>query len=60
MFGIKCEGKTLLHRLKHRWEDDIKMELKEIACEGVDFIQVIQDRDQWWDLVDTALYLWVP
>jgi len=31
----------------HRWEDNIKMDLKEVGCEGMDWIDVAQDRDRW-------------
>jgi len=34
--------------LRRRWEYDIRMDLKETGWEGVDWIHLIQDRDQWW------------
>jgi hypothetical protein len=42
-------------RLRCRWEDNIKMYLKEIGLESVDWIHLIQDRDSWWALVDTVI-----
>jgi hypothetical protein len=40
--------------------DDNKMDLKETGCEGMDQIQLAQDRVQWWGLVNTVMNLWVP
>jgi hypothetical protein len=56
----KPECKRPLGRLKRRWVDNIKMDLREIGWEGVDWIDMTHDRDQWTDLVNTALNLWVP
>jgi hypothetical protein len=39
----KPEGKRPLGRPRHRWEDNIRMDLREIGCEGVDWMQVTQD-----------------
>jgi hypothetical protein len=49
----KPEGK------RHRWVDNIKMDLREIGGDGVDWIDMAQDRDQWRALVNTVLNLWV-
>jgi hypothetical protein len=43
-----------------RWVDNIKMDLREICCDAVDWIDVAQDRDQWRALVNTAMNLRVP
>jgi hypothetical protein len=43
----KPEGKRLLRRLRHRWEDNIKMYLREIGWEDADWMHLIQDREQW-------------
>jgi hypothetical protein len=43
----KSEGRRSLRRPKHRWEDNIKMDLREIGWEGVDWMHLAQDRDQW-------------
>jgi hypothetical protein len=56
----KPEGKRPLGRPRCRWEDNIKTELKEIGWEGVDWILLAQDRDQWRALVKTVLNLRVP
>jgi hypothetical protein len=42
----KCEGKTPLGRPKHRWEDNIKTDLKEIGCEYVDWIHAVENGIQ--------------
>jgi hypothetical protein len=43
----KAEGKRPLGRPRHRWEDNIKMDVREIGWGGVDFIDMAQDSDQW-------------
>jgi len=43
----KPEGKRPLGRPRRRWEDNIKMDLLEVGCEGVDWIELAQDRDRW-------------
>jgi hypothetical protein len=42
----KPEGKWPLGRSRRRWEDNIKMDLQEVGCEGMDRIDVAQDRDR--------------
>ena len=42
----KPEGKRPLGRCRHRWEDNIKMELQEVGCGGMDGIELAQDRDR--------------
>jgi hypothetical protein len=42
----KPEGKRLLGRQKRRWVDNIKMDLREIGCGGMDWIDLAQDRNQ--------------
>jgi hypothetical protein len=56
----KTEGKRPLERSRHRWEDNIRMDLREIGWGGMDWIDLAQDRDQWRTLVNTALNLQVP
>jgi hypothetical protein len=46
-FIYNFEGKRSLGRRRHRWEDNITMELREIGYEGVDWMQLSQHRDQW-------------
>jgi hypothetical protein len=43
-----------------RWVDNIKMDLREIGWDGVDWMDMAQDRDQWRALVNTVLNLRVP
>jgi hypothetical protein len=43
----KPEGKTPLGRPRRRWEDGIRMDLREIGWRSVDWIQLAQDRDRW-------------
>jgi hypothetical protein len=54
------EGKRPPRRIRHRWQDNIKINLKEIEYEGVDWIQVAWDRDQWQAFVNTVMNLQVP
>jgi hypothetical protein len=56
----KPEGNIPLRRPRHRWEDNIKMDLREIGWGGMDSIDLAQDRDQWRALVNTAMNLRVP
>jgi hypothetical protein len=42
---------------RHRWEDDIRMDLSETEWEDVDWIHVVHDRDLWWGLVGTVMRL---
>jgi hypothetical protein len=56
----KPEGKRRLGRPRRRWEDNIKMDLREIVWGGMDWIDLAQDRDQWRGLVNTVMNLRVP
>jgi hypothetical protein len=56
----KPEGKRSLGRLRRRWEDNIRMDLKEIGWENVDRIHVAHVRDQWRVLVNTVMNLLFP
>jgi hypothetical protein len=56
----KSERKRLLRRCKHRWENYIKMDLREKRCCVMNWINLAQDKDQWQVLVDTVMNLWVP
>jgi hypothetical protein len=53
----KPEGKRPLGRPRHRWEDNIKMDLQEVECGGVDWIGPAQDRDRWRALVNAVINL---
>jgi hypothetical protein len=54
------EGRRPLGRPRHRWEDNIKMDLWEIGFWDVDWIHWAQDRDRWRALVNTVMNLRVP
>jgi hypothetical protein len=56
----KPEGKRPLGRTRRRWEDNIKMDLREIGWGGIDWIDLAQDRDQWRALVNTVMNLRAP
>ena len=56
----KPEGKRPLGRVRRRWEDNIKMDLQEVGCGGMDCIEWAQDRDRWRALVSTVMNLRVP
>ena len=56
----KPEGKRPLGRPRRRWEDNIKMDLQEVGCGGVDWIELAQDRDRWRALVNAIMNLRVP
>jgi hypothetical protein len=53
----KPEGKQPLGRPKRRWEDVIKMDLREIGWGGVEWIHLAQDRDRWRDVVYAVMNL---
>jgi len=56
----KPEGKSPLGRPNHRWKDNIKMDLQEVECRPMDWIEVAQDRDRWRALVNAVMNLRVP
>jgi len=56
----KPEGKRPLGRPRRRWEDNIKMDLQEVGCWGVDWIELAQDREKWRHLVTAVMILRVP
>jgi hypothetical protein len=53
----KPEGKRPLGRPRRRWEDMVRMDLKEIGLEGVDWIRLAQDRDRWRAVVSAVMNL---
>jgi hypothetical protein len=57
---VKPEVKRPLGRHRRRWEDNIRMNPREIGWEGVDWIHGVQDRDQWRAVVNAVMNLRVP
>jgi len=56
----KPEGMRPLGRPRRRWEDNIKMDLQEVGCGGMDWIELAQDRDRWWALANAVMNHRVP
>jgi hypothetical protein len=56
----KPEGNRPLGRPRRRWEDNVKIDLREIGWYGMDWIDLGRDRDQWRALVNTAMNFRVP
>jgi hypothetical protein len=57
IFVGKTEGKRPLGRPRRRWNDGIRMDLREIALGGVDWIRLSQDRDRWRAVVSAVMNL---
>ena len=55
----KPEGKRLLWRPRCRKEDNIKMDLQEVGCGGMDWIDLAEDKDRWRALVSAVMNIWV-
>jgi len=51
----KPEGKGPLGRPRRRWEDNIKIDLEEVACGSLDWMELVQDRDTWWAFVNAVM-----
>jgi hypothetical protein len=63
VYGVlvgRPEGKRRLERPRRRWEDNIKMDLREIGIDGANWIQLDQDRVQWRVCVNMVMNLRVP
>jgi len=56
----KPEGKRQLGRPRRRWKDNIKMDLQYVGCSGMDWIELVQDRERWRTLATVVMNLWVP
>jgi len=55
----KPGGKRPLRRSRRRWENNIKMDLQEVGCGGMGWIELAQDRDRWQAFVNAVMNLWV-
>jgi hypothetical protein len=54
VFVGKPEGYIPLGRPRHKWEDNIKIDIQEVSCGGMDWIDVAQDRNRWRALVNAV------
>jgi hypothetical protein len=59
-FVGKPEGKRPLGRTRHRWEDNIRLDLQEVGCGAIDWIELAEDRDRWRAHVNAVMNLRVP
>ena len=56
----KLEGKRPLGRPRRRWVDNIRMDLQEVGCGYMDWIELAQVRYRWRTLVSAVMNFWVP
>ena len=56
----KAGVKRPLGNTRRRWEDNIKMDLHEVGCGGMDWIELAQDKNRWWALVNAVMNFRVP
>ena len=56
----KSEGKRPLGKPRRRWENNINMDLQEMGCEDMDWIDVAQNRNRWRAIVNVVMNLQVP
>jgi hypothetical protein len=60
VFTGKPEGKSPLGRTRRNWDYNIKMDLQEVGCGSMEWIDLAQGRDRWRTLVNAVMYLRVP
>jgi hypothetical protein len=58
-FVGRPEGRKPIGRPRDRWEVNIKMDLQEVGCRGMDWIELAQDRGRWWALLNVVMNLLV-
>ena len=56
----KPEAKSPLGGPRRRWEDNIKMDLQEVGCGSIDYMELAQDRQRWWAVVNAVIKLQFP
>jgi hypothetical protein len=56
----KPEGRRTLGRPRHKWENNIKMYLREVGWGSMHWINLVEDRDSWWVVVKSVMIFWVP
>jgi hypothetical protein len=56
----KPEGKQQLGRPRRRWKANIKMDLQEVGCARMEWIDLAQNMDRWRELVNAEMKFWVP
>jgi hypothetical protein len=59
-FGGEPEEKRLLGSHRRRWEDNVKMDVQEVVCGSMDWIDLAQDRDRWRALVNAVMNILLP
>ena len=56
----KPEGKRPLGRTRRRWANNIRMDLQEVGCGGMDGIELVENRDRWQTFVNAVMNLRIP
>jgi hypothetical protein len=56
----KPDGRRPLGRPRHKWEDNIKINLQDVSSEGMDWIDLAQDRDRWMAFLNAVMNLRLP
>jgi hypothetical protein len=51
----RVQGSSSLGKPRHKWEDNIKMDLQKVGCGGMDWIELARDRDRWRALENTVM-----